>query len=164
MLSQTPRKSTATLKGLSTTGLALRSAWTTRWIMELEEREHNIAGSLWSLAVEEKPCFSNGSHESHPDWFPHIHQFLLPFLRGLFEYIDCIFIATGSDVTLCTSFIWDKEFVLHDRLSSSSTKSKERRIGVLNWPLKVPVLVFISWMINWLSGGTLSSLLCFRYF
>lgn len=86
--------------------------------------------------------------KSHPDWFIHIHWVLLPFLMGLVEYVHFVFIAAGSGVTLCTSFIRDTGSLSssctrsQNRLSSSSTKSKAGRIGVLNWPLKSPHVSF----------------------
>lgn len=43
--------------------------------------------------------------KNHPNWLIHIHQFLLSFLMGFVEFLYLIFIATGSDVALCTSFM-----------------------------------------------------------
>lgn len=43
------------------------------------------------------------------DLFVCIHQILLPFLRGLVEYIYFTFIGAGRDGTLCTSFLRNTE-------------------------------------------------------
>lgn len=123
-------------------------AWTAGWIAELEQRERNTAGGLWALAEQDKRCFGAASHEKEPSRLIHLHSSgFVTIPDGAYWVCTLHFYCcwqwcdpphlirdTGSLSSSCTRS--------QNRLSSSSTKSKEGRIGFLNWPVKSPHVSF----------------------